>query len=527
MQQENSVQGLSMDNHPCVDNSANNKRIAKNTLLLYLRMLVMMLIGLLTTRYLLKALGVDNLGIYNVVGGVVGILSFFNSAMASASTRFISVALVSENIRERRKVFSTTFMMHLFIDIIILLLLETIGLWFVNTQLVIPSERLYAANVVYQFSVFSCFLSILAVPYSSALISHEKMGVFAYLAIFDVIFKLILTISVCFYNGDRLILYGELLLFSFLINYVLNLWYCIRTFEECQHLSLRINKECAKGITRYLGWSMYTNTAHISYLQGLNILLNLFFGPAANASRQIAGNVQEKLMSFVNNFQMAINPQIIKSYAAGLYKQVFELLYQSERITVYMMAVMMIPVWLTTDDILFIWLGQVPLYSDVFCRLILAMSFVNALANPFMKIIQADGRLKKNSLYTGTALFLILPISFVLLKKGFDAPIVYVVNLAVYFTAYLIRLKIVHDLVKYDVVDYLKHCIAKPLCVVSIPLVIGISIDSFMTHSIINVIVFDVMLALLISFFIYTFGLEEREKAFVNKKVYAIINKIR
>ena len=502
---------------------SDSKRVAKNTMLLYLRMLVMTIIGLVTTRYVLKALGVEDLGIYNVVGGVVGMLAFLNSAMASASTRFISVALTTNDIGEQRKVFSTTFMLHFYLSLIILVLLETVGLWIVNHVLVIPEERLYAANIVYQFSVFSCILSILLVPYSAALISHEKMGVYAYFSIFDIVFRLVLTIAVCKYSGDRLILYGALLLFSFLVTYVLNLVYCIKKIGECSHLTFVLDKDCAKSISKYLGWSMYTNTAHMFTIQGLDILLNLFFGPVVNASRQIAGSVQGKLMTFVDMFQMAINPQIIKSYAVGEIKDVFKLVYQSERITFYMLSVLMIPVLLTTKDVLYIWLGQVPQYSDIFCQLILAMSFINALANPFMKIIQSDGRLKKNALYTGTAIFLILPLSYVALKMGLDAPIVYVVNLIVYILAYLIRIKIVYDLCPFDVVDYFKICVIKPTLIVIVPAGVAVFVSLLIEHSIVNVIVFDAIVALAIMLFVYLFGLENNEKDFVNKKVFSFL----
>lgn len=489
-------------------------------------MLIMTLIGLITTRYLLKALGVEDLGIYGVVGGVVGVLSFLNSAMSSASTRFISVALASGIVIERRKVFSTTFMMHFYIDLIIFILLETIGIWFVNTQLVIPPTRMFAANIVYQFSVFSCFLSILSVPFNATLISHERMGIYAYFTIFDVVFKLCITIAVCFYNGDRLILYGILLLASFLFYYCINLWYCIKNFEDCKHMSFRLNRDCAREITKYIGWSMYTNTAHMSYIQGLSILLNIFFGPTANASRSIAGSIQGKISTFVNNFQVAINPQIIKSYAVGAYKDVFSLLYQSERVTFYMMSIFIVPIILTTKDILYLWLGQVPEYSDIFCQLILLMSFVNSLANPFMKIIQADGKLKKNSLYTGTALFLILPISYVLLKLGYDAPIIYVVNLVIYIITYFIRLKIVYDLVHYDVWDYFKQCVFKPTMVISIPTIIAVIISNLIKHSVLNVILFDGMIFLLMCIFIYMGGLKHNEKMFINKKISSIYQKL-
>ena len=502
-----------------------SKRVAKNTMLLYFRMLAMTIIGLVTTRYILKALGVEDLGIYNVVGGVVGMLSFLNSAMASASTRFISVALTTNDIAEQRKVFSSTFMLHFYICLIILFLLETIGLWVVNNMLVIPIDRLHSANVVYQFSVLSCLLSVISVPYTAVLVAHEKMGVYAYISIFDIVFKFFLTIVVCHYYGDRLILYGALLLLSFIVTCTINLSYCNRKIAECKPITFTLDKSYAKSMSRYLGWSMYTNTAHVFNVQGLNILLNLFFGPAANASRQIAGTIQDKLLAFVDNFQMAVNPQIIKSYAVGAFKDVFILVYQSERITFYMLSVLVIPVYLTTKDILYIWLGQVPLYSDIFCQLIISMNFINALANPFMKIIQADGNLKKNSLYTGTTIYLTVPLSYFALKMGLDAPSIYVVNLIVYVITYVIRLKIVYDLHPFDIVDYFKKCILKPLMVVSIPTILSIFVSINIYHSIINVIILDMSVVFAIVLFVYFLGLEEQEKLFINDKIHHLLKR--
>lgn len=507
------------------ESNSDVKRLAKNTILLYIRMFVMMLIGLFTSRFILQALGVENLGIYNVVGGVVTSFTILNAAMSSASTRYISVALANNIKREKIEVFSTTLILHFIVALIILLSLETVGLWTVNHFLVIPEEKLYAANWVFQFSIISCILGVISVPYSSALVSHERMGVYAYMTIVDVILKLLLTIVVCFYAGDRLIMYAFLLLISFVLYFVVNVWYCYIHFEECKTYIFKLEKKRALDMSKYVGWSMYSNAAHVSYMQGLDILLNLFFGPAVNASRGIAGTIQSKVMGFIDNFQMAINPQIIKTYAEGSSVQVMNLVCKSSRITFYLLSLMVIPLVLTIDEILLLWLGQIPEYSNTFCQLILLMNFVNAMSNPFMKVIQADGHLKRNSLYTGTALFLILPLSYICLKIGFYPPTVYIVNLVIYLLTYFIRLKIVYDFMPFDITYYSKKCIVRPFATVLIPLCLALVINNYISRDILVILSFDLLVVVLLIVFICIFGLEDGERAFLKykfKKVFKI-----
>lgn len=499
--------------------SGSNKRIAKNTLMLYFRMFVIMGVSLYTSRIILNALGVNDFGIYNIVGGVVSCLAFINSALTSASTRYISIAIASGDFNEQKKTFSMTFLLHLGCASIVFILLETIGLWFVNNCLVISDSRMYAANVIYQFSILTCIVVIIAVPYSAMIVAHEKMGIYAYFAIVDVILKLFVSIILLHYGGDRLILYAFLLMCSTIIVAFFSFIYCYKRFTECHGLSRKVEKEKVFLISKYLGWSIYSNIAHISYLQGINILLNLFFGPAVNAARAVAVNAQQAVMGFTNNFQMAVNPQIIKSYSNNLNEHVWKLVYRSVRFSFYLLAVLLIPIILSIDVLLKVWLGTVPEYASIFCQLILISSFVNALSNPLMILIQANGNLKKNSLYTGNCLLLILPISYIFLKLDYEPPIVFVVNIFFYLVAFLIRMWIVKNFMDFNIKEFIWVCLVKPLGVILIPLILSIIFNIMLPENFLVVFVYDIAIVLIIGLFIYFLGLERGEREFLEKKV--------
>ncbi|MEL5894390.1 lipopolysaccharide biosynthesis protein [Bacteroides sp. GD17] len=505
--------------------SESNKRIAKNTLMLYFRMFITMAISLYTSRIVLNALGVNDFGIYNIVGGIVACFAFINSALTSSSTRYISVVIAIGDFCERKKVFSATFILHLVCALIIFLILETIGLWFVNNYLVIPNDRIFAANIIYQFSIFTSVVTIITVPYSATIVANEKMEVFAYLAVVDVVLKLILSISIFYYSKDKLILYSFLMMLSSGLIAVLNIIYCYKKFAECHKLFFKIETTTMRSMSKYIGWSMYSNLAHISYLQGINILLNLFFGPAVNAARALAVNVQSAVMGFTNNFQMALNPQIIKNYADGSTEVLLKLVYRSVRFSFYLLSVLIIPILLSVDVLLKSWLGIVPTYTCVFCRLILIASFVNAFSNPLMTLIQANGKLKINSLYTGNCLLLILPVSYLFLKLGYEPPIVFVINVFFYILAFIIRLYIVKGFMDFAVKNFVWVCLVKPFGVILLPLILSITFNSIVPRTLLAMIIYDMAVFLLVLIFIYLFGLENGEKDFLKNKVICYLHR--
>ena len=295
----------SINSRPLVENhSANNKRLAKNTVILYLRMMFLMAVTLYTSRVTLSALGIIDYGLYNVIGGVVAMFSFISAAMGNSSQRFIVYALGKDDLHYQRAVFTTSRIIHLCVAFAIVVLAESIGLWYMNNKMVIPDERIYAAQWVYQFSIIACFISITNVPYNALIIAHEKMSAFAWISIVDCILKLLIAFAVQIYGGDRLILYAFLFLLIYVFDRILYQYYCYKHFEETPYIGLRyIGKNIFSEIGTFAGWSLIGNLAWIGYTQGLNLVLNIFFGPAINAARGVAVQVQGAVTNFTKSFQ--------------------------------------------------------------------------------------------------------------------------------------------------------------------------------------------------------------------------------
>ena len=314
--------------------SDNNKRIAKNTLLLYVRMLFMMGISLYTSRVVLNTLGIEDYGIYNVVGGVVAMFGFINGSMSSATQRYITFALGKGDKQRLQTVFSTTLQIHTLIALIIILLGETIGLWFLYNKMQIPADRMDAAFWVLQCSIISTVVMIVSVPYNADIIAHEKMSAFAYISILEVVLKLMIVYMLVIFSFDKLILYSFLILsIQVLIRFCYSI-YCNRHFEETKYKNVW-DKSLFKEMTGFAGWSMFGNLAGVLFNQGLNMLLNVFFGPVVNAARGVAVQVQNAVQQFVGNFQMALNPQITKTYAQGDLESMHKLMYRSAKFSFF------------------------------------------------------------------------------------------------------------------------------------------------------------------------------------------------
>lgn len=352
------------------DTVQNNKRIAKNTLLLYIRMLFMMAISLYTSRIILNTLGVEDYGIYNVVGGVVAMFGFINSSMSSATQRYITFALGKGNFTNLQKVFSTTLQIHVLIAVIILILGETIGLWFMNEKMQIPTNRMDAAFWVLQCSILSTIVMIISVPYNADIIAHEKMSAFAYISILEAVLKLAIVYILLIGSFDKLILYAFLLLaVQILIRFCYSL-YCNKHFKETKYKHVW-DKTLFKEMTEFAGWSIFGNLSGVLFGQGLNMLLNVFFGPVVNAARAIALQVQCAIQQFVNSFQMALNPQITKTYARGELEEMHKLMFRSARFSFYLLFFLSLPVLFETNFILTIWLKTVPENTVIFLRIMI------------------------------------------------------------------------------------------------------------------------------------------------------------
>ena len=316
----------------------NNKRIAKNTLLLYFRMLFLMLISLYTSRVILNALGVEDYGIYNVVGGLVVISSFFRTTMAGATQRFLSYSIGKGVVNEIQETFKTALFLHVMICLITFILVESIGVWILNTHLIIPKDRIFAANVVFQFSIISFMYNTISIPYNAVIIAREKMDVFAYMSILEAIMRLTVAYIITIDIQDRLILYGLLIMINSILMRSVYTSYCKRHFQEAV-FSLKYNPKILKDMTGYTGWSLYANLSGAFYGQGVNVVLNMFFGPTVNSARGLAYQIQHEIRNFATNFQTAVNPQIVKYYASDNLKEMYILMKRSSRFSFYVLLI--------------------------------------------------------------------------------------------------------------------------------------------------------------------------------------------
>ena len=360
--------------------SENNKRIAKNTLMLYVRMMLIMLVSLYTSRVILKTLGIENFGIYNIVGGIVVLFSFINNAMVSSTQRYLNYELGRQNLDEAKKIFSASLTIHFIIAGIIIFLSETIGLWFLNKYINIPEGRIVAANWVYQFSILTFAVNIIRTPYNASIIAYERMSFYAYISIIEVVLKLIIVYAIVIF-ADRLIAYSVLVFIVAILILICYIIFCLSKFPICKY-KYEYNKLRYASLLNFSGWSMFGALANTGAQQGINILLNMFFGVTVNAAMGIAHQVNSALYSFVSNFQTAFNPQIIKSYAANDRSYFFSLILHTSRYSFYLLLILAFPVILCCQEILQIWLVDVPEHAVAFCQLVIIFSLIDAWQGP-------------------------------------------------------------------------------------------------------------------------------------------------
>ena len=440
-------------------NTENSKRIAKNTLLLYIRTFIVLLISLYTSRVILQTLGVEDFGIYNVVGGVIVMLGYLTNSLSAASSRYITYNLGKGELSMMKRTFGNILSIHFIMAGIIILIAETIGLWFVSTQLNIPIERQNAAMWVYQFAILSSVIALIGVPYNSAIIAHEKMSAFAYISIFDVILKLAIACVLPYIPYDRLIVYSCLFLCIQILDRIIYGLYCTRHFEETR-THINYSPKLFKEIFAFAGWSMSGNIAAMGYSQGLNMLLNIFFGPTVNAARGIAIQVQSACQQFCSNFQMALNPQLTKSYAQGDLEYTHKLLIKSSKFSFYILFLIVLPLMFEAEFVLKIWLGVVPEHTANFLRLILITGLLFTLANPIIVSVQATGKIKRFQIIESSILLTIVPIAYLLLKF-FQVPpeSVFIIHILIEIIAQYARLKIVLPMIGLTLSVYFKQVI--------------------------------------------------------------------
>lgn len=497
----------------------NNKRIAKNTILLYFRMLFTMIITLYTSRVILKALGVEDFGIYNVVAGIVTFIGFINGTMSTSTSRFITYEMGRNDFSRVNIIFNIAFQIHFLIAILIIVLAETIGLWFVYTHLNLPENKLMDAVYIYQFSILSLFFNILTVPYNSLIVANEKMSVYAYITVADVILKLLIAWLIMFVNSNRLIYYGLLLMISQIVQNVIYYAYCRNNNYNESKLKKSFDKSIFKNMLEFAGWSVFTSISTILYTQGLNILLNLFFGPIINASRGIAVQVQGAVSRFCVSVQTAFNPQITKSYASNNLEYERELIINSSRFSVFLLLFLSISLFTETKFIINLWLSETPSYVCSFIQLMLVTSIIESMCNPLGIAMLATGKIKIYQTYVGILLLLIVPISYIFLKLGFSPTIVFKVHLCITLLTLIVRIILVKRFIGMTYKFYIQKCILfiiKPLILLFLLLLIYYHFTTLSAY--VNIVI--VHSITLMSIFVL--GLKTNERHLILKKIKSI-----
>lgn len=507
------------------DTAQNNKRIAKNTLLLYMRTLFIMLVTLYTSRIVLNTLGVSDYGVYNVVGGIVAMFGFINSSMSSATQRYITFALGKNDTTQLRKVFSTALQIHILISVLIVILGETIGLWFMYEKMQIPANRIDAAFWVLQCSIISTVVMIISVPYNADIIAHEKMSAFAYISILEAILRLSVVYLLLIFSYDKLILYAFLILVVQIFIRFCYSHYCNKHFPESKYCHVW-DKSLFKEMTYFAGWSMFGNLSAVLFGQGLNMLLNVFFGPIVNAARAIAVQVQNAIQQFVGNFQMALNPQITKTYAKNELDEMRKLIFRSARFSFYLLFLLSLPILFETNFILTIWLKTVPDNSVIFLRIMICTSLIYTLANPLITANQATGKVKKYQAVCGTILLMILPVSYICLYLGYPAYSVFIVHFIMESITQIARMFMLRSLIGIRIIDYIKNIYIRVIIVIILSIIAPYIIYTNMNDTTMRFFLVCITCLLSVSLISYYIGLSKNEKDFIYSKIKIIYKKM-
>lgn len=504
-----------------MSNPTTNKRIAQNAIFLYIRMLLVMAVSLYTSRVVLATLGVDDYGIYNVVGGVVSLFAFLQGTISGVTQRFLTFELGTGNQERLRKVFNTAMSIHIIIAIFILLLTETIGLWFVLNKLVIPEERMTAAIWVYQFSIASSVVFFLSIPYNACIIAHEKMSVFAYISIIEVILKLAIVYLLVVFKYDKLVLYAILMFSVQLLIRMIYSVYCRKHFVESRY-NVEWDKPIAKEMAGFTTWSLFGGFASVGYSQGINILLNMFFGPVVNAARAITVQVDSAVQGFVSNFQMALNPQIIKSYASNDLIRMRKLVFASSRYSYYLLFLLVLPIFIEAPLILDLWLKNVPEHTVGFLRITLLVLLINSLSNPLITSANATGTIKRYQMVVGSILLAIVPIAYISLKFGCSPEFVFWIYFTISLVAQCARIYMIRNMINLSIKLYVKEVVWKIILVSFTSSLIPVLLKYLLPLNMGYAILITLISFVSVIFSVYSFGMSRSERITIKSKVKSI-----
>ena len=506
--------------------SENNKRIAKNTLLLYFRMLLLMAVSLYTSRVVLNALGVEDFGIYNVVGGVVAMFTVISGSLSAAISRFITFELGKGDGEGLKKTFSAAVTIQLLLSLVIVVLIESVGVWFLNAKMTIPADRLAAANWVLQFSIVTFVINLVSVPYNATIIAHERMSAFAYISIFEAVGKLAVAFLITVSPIDRLVFYAVLMCAVAVSVRLMYGRYCKRHFTECTY-RFRWDKELLRRMSGFAGWNFIGAASSVLRDQGGNIVINLFAGPAVNAARGISVQVNNAVTGFVQNFMTALNPQITKSYASGDRAYMMTLIYQGARLSFYMLLLLSLPVLVNTHYILVLWLKIVPEHAVLFVQLALLFAMSESISNPLITAMLATGNIRNYQMIVGGLQMMNLPLSYVLLRMGCIPETVMIVAVCISQCCLAARLYMLRGMIGLSARKYLRKVYANVLVVTIASSILPILIVNSMEESFLNFVTSSLISVVCTVFSIYYIGCNKAERQFVTDKFHKIVSRIK
>jgi O-antigen/teichoic acid export membrane protein len=494
------------------NNFHNTKRIANNTSLLYFRMLVVMSINLYSVRLLLQALGVVDYGVYDVVAGVITVLSSVSSVLQTATLRFYSYALGQNNPDRFQKVFSTSIYIYGLFSLIVLVFGETIGLWFINTQLIIPEERMNAANWIYQFSIFSFISVIMQVPFSSAVIAHEDMSIFAKVSIAESFVKLMAILLILVIPLDKLIIYGASILLIYTLVLISYIKVVNSKYPVCQYIK-PTERTLFKELLSFSGWSLFGSVAGVGMAQVNTILVNIFFGPVINASRAISLQINMALSSFTGSFLMAIRTPMIKSYAEGSYSYLNSLFNISNKLIYYCLLMICIPLMLEMENILFFWLKTTDPNTVLFSRLILVYAIIMSLNNPISIIIQATGHIKEYHIPVEVFTLLCVPATYLLFKLGYPAHTTYTAMIIASIASHIVRLICLKKYYNpFSFIEYLKSFLMPAFIITMLTSFSVFQVHKCLSGTLVRLTVVGSVSFLMVTLLVLLIGLSKSEK---------------
>ncbi|HGS4830250.1 TPA: lipopolysaccharide biosynthesis protein [Vibrio cholerae] len=499
-----------------------NFRIVKNSAVLYLRLLITIVLGIFTTRIVINALGIDDYGIYGVVAGLITMFGFMNAAMSSSTQRYLSFDLGLKDSIKLQQTFTTSVNIHLLIGVVTFLLAEVIGLRAVNHLLDIPVDRIRAANTVFQFSLVTFFFGIIQVPYQAVTIAYERMNAYAYISIIDVLLKLIAAYLLTTATIDKLILYSQLLALISVVSFITYVSYVRIQCKEIKYLKY-FDEKYYKEILSFSGWNLFGNIAAVARSQGINVLINIFFGVALNAAYGVSMMIQGVLTQFAASIQQAINPQIIKSYAQGELERTERLMHLSSKYSFFVMLLLIAPLYLNLDYVLDLWLGVIPDYSANFIRYLFVFILIEVLSNSLMIGLQATGKIKKYHITVGFIVFLNFPLTYLIYTVYKEPEMAFLVLICTSCISLYARLFFVKNQLGYSIINFTKKVLLHVvvILVLSFPLLYLNQVDGF--TNLFKVFTDSIICSFYLMLTIYLFGLNKEERLFIKNTLRKIL----